>query len=651
MWDNSRLMPRLSTGILVAGGLATLITVVIAWPVFLHPTQLIYGREIVGRHPDPYTLIALLGGPTPWTPGIQLLTDLPAWLLARAIGPVAAFNLIVLLSFPLTAMTAYALGRSLTASHVAGLVAGLVFAFSPMRLAHAAYHPYLLQTQWLPLLVLALVLLVEQTTPRRVLALAVVAAVLCLTADNIAFIGLITALVVLVAFWLVRTDADRNLWPLVWSVAAFTAVAGIGSYFLAGVRPDLFDTGLERPLGDVAFYRARAWAYAGPAVDHPWLGGIAQEIFTDNGINLQLTELQLYLGYGWMILAAVAVVLVVARWKSEARWRGIAALSACGLIAFAISLGPTSGSCEPASLAPGCLLFRLAPAFPMYARFGLVVQLATAVAAGAGVTLLAARASWGRAAAAALIAIGILEYLPLPARAHDVLPTSAHRWLASNHAGRTLDCYPGSATQATVPALLGHDLTFLDSSIRSCGDPQLAARLAGMGYTHVLVRHGTAASKLPTPLPIGISMLHAFDDADLYAVDATPPPVLTLSSDGFFGDEHDGDDWWRWMGPRGRWTVQNTTTTPQRVSLSINLVAIGLPRTLTMRLDDQPPIQIEVGTEQRDNSFGPWTLTPGPHTVIFEASGDPIRASDVVDSGDNRPLTIAFRRERWLFDQ
>lgn len=643
-------MPRFSTGILVAGGLATLITVVIAWPVFLHPTQLIYGREIVGRHPDPYTLITLLGGPTPWTPGFQLLTDLPAWLLARSVGPVAAFNLIVLLSFPLTAMSAYALGRSLTSSHLAGLIAGLVFAFSPMRLAHAAYHPYLLQTQWLPLLVLALVQLVEHTTIRRVLALAAVAAALCLTADNIAFIGFVTGLVVLVAFWLVRTDADRNLWPLVWPVASFAAVAAVGSYFLAGVRPDLFNTGLERPLGDVAFYRARAWAYAVPAVDHPWLGAFAQEIFTEKGINLQLTELQLYLGYGWMILGAVAVILVASRWHRAQRWRGIVALTACGVIAFLISLGPTSGSCEPASIAPGCLMFRLAPAFPMYARFGIVVQLAVAVAAGAGVALLAVRPAWGRTAAGVLIAIGIFEYLPLPARAHDVLPTSAHRWLASNDAARTLDCYPGSATQATVPALVGHELSFLDDAIRSCGDPQLATRLAGMGYTHVIVRHGAAASKLPSPLPIGISMLRAFDDADLYAVDATPPRVLTLSSDGFFGDEHEGDDWWRWMGPRGRWVVQNTTSTPQRVSLSINLVAIGLPRSFTMRLDDQPPEKVEVGIEQRDYRFGPWTLSPGPHTATFEASGEPIRASDVADSGDNRPLTIAFRRERWLFD-
>jgi hypothetical protein len=46
--------------------------------------------------------------------------------------------------------------------------------------------------------------------------------------------------------------------------------------------------------------------------------------------------------------------------------------------------------------------------------------------------------------------------------------------------------------------------------------------------------------------------------------------------------------------------------------------------------------------------LGPWTLTPGDHRLTFAADGEPIRPSDVADSKDARPLTVAFRNDRWI---
>jgi hypothetical protein len=46
--------------------------------------------------------------------------------------------------------------------------------------------------------------------------------------------------------------------------------------------------------------------------------------------------------------------------------------------------------------------------------------------------------------------------------------------------------------------------------------------------------------------------------------------------------------------------------------------------------------------------LGPWRLAPGDHTIVFTADGEPTRPSDLVDdSKDHRPLTVAFRNERW----
>lgn len=48
----SRQPPAPIPGAAVVFALATLLTVVIAWPVVRAPTEMIYGREIAGRHYD-----------------------------------------------------------------------------------------------------------------------------------------------------------------------------------------------------------------------------------------------------------------------------------------------------------------------------------------------------------------------------------------------------------------------------------------------------------------------------------------------------------------------------------------------------------------------------------------------------------------------
>src|SRR6185436_10488496 len=99
----------------------------------------------------------------------------------------------------------------------------------------------------------------------------------------------------------------------------------------------------------------------------------------------------------------------------------------------------------------GCLIYQALPVLRVYSRFSMAVALMVALGAGAGAVLLARTSSLGRLVASALIVIGIFEYLPLPARAHDVLPSAAHRWLANEPAARALDCFPNDASEAQVP--------------------------------------------------------------------------------------------------------------------------------------------------------------------------------------------------------
>jgi hypothetical protein len=293
------------------------------------------------------------------------------------------------------------------------------------------------------------------------------------------------------------------------------------------------------------------------------------------------------------------------------------------------------------------------PVFRAYARFAIVVNLMVAIAAGAGAAMLASRRRVGQIAAATLLVVGAFEFWPLPVRAHDVLPTAAHRWLASQSAdGPAFDCYPANQADRFVPWLMQRQLSFLGDKIPTCSDPEIGRKLAALGYTRVIVRGGAASSKLPQPLPSGIAVAHDFPDSRVYAVDTRLPPVVTIAINGFFEYEHQNDYWWRWMSPNGRWTVRNTTSTPQTVSLIVDLVPIGTPRTLTMTLDGNRPTSQALGMDRHPYTLGTWTLEPGDHTLSFAADGEPTRPSDLVDdSKDARPLTVAFSNERWVAAQ
>jgi len=94
--------------------------------------------------------------------------------------------------------------------------------------------------------------------------------------------------------------------------------------------------------------------------------------------------------------------------------------------------------------------------------------------------------------------------------------------------------------------------------------------------------------------------------------------------------------------------VRNTTTGPRQVLLVIQLASASEPRTLMLTLDDQPPRRLEVSTNVRESTVGPWTLAPGDHTLTLTASGTPLRPSDDGRSPDTRRLTVMFKSERWI---
>lgn len=84
--------------------------------------------------------------------GLSVLATPIQWLGG---GPVTAYNVVFLLSFPFSALAAHALALTLTGRHDAATLAGLIFGFNPYRIAHLP-QIQLLVAFWMPVALVAL---------------------------------------------------------------------------------------------------------------------------------------------------------------------------------------------------------------------------------------------------------------------------------------------------------------------------------------------------------------------------------------------------------------------------------------------------------------------------------------------------------------
>src|SRR5688572_21983355 len=197
-------------GVALAFAAALGATLLMAAPVVLAPAERLFGSgETLGREdPNRDALVVIeqfRAGRVP-TPYLQPLTDLPGRALARLVGPVAAYNVLVLATFPLSAAAAYLLARRVIGSHLGAMVAGLAYAFLPFHVTQAAGHPHVAQTQWLPLYLLALWRCVDRPDLRRAALLLAAAAAVALSDFYGGFIAAVLSPAALIAHGVVSPN-------------------------------------------------------------------------------------------------------------------------------------------------------------------------------------------------------------------------------------------------------------------------------------------------------------------------------------------------------------------------------------------------------------------------------------------------------------
>jgi hypothetical protein len=190
--------------------------------------------------------------------------------------PLILFNMATILALAFGGWAFHALVHGLTGNRWAGLLAGVLAAFSSHQMSHV-YHLNLLSTGWLALFLLGLHRIMERGT----IVSAVLAGVsFALTAQSSGYYGVAAAVLGLVfAAFHVRALRGRRAAALVFAAATLAVLLTLP--YLLAFRALQEEQGIRRPPGmsvKMAFHPSRdltSWAYAYIGV----LGGDGELLF------------------------------------------------------------------------------------------------------------------------------------------------------------------------------------------------------------------------------------------------------------------------------------------------------------------------------------------------------------------------------------
>ena len=373
--------------------------------------------------------------------------------LALAFGPIVAYNLELLSSFPLTAWTTYLLGRRMQLPALAAAFAGLAFAAVPFHIQKAMGHAGQTHMELFPAALLFLVRW-RQGGSRWNLAAAGAVAGLQLWIDFY-FTAILVLLVAI--FFLVSGVMSDSRWPTWASQLRGQIAAGAIVLLVAGAflplavvfahRPSSADyvgtaqqaaTPVIRTEGEVALYSARLQFYVTPPHDNPLVPGAVSNWETAHLHGNNFVEASLFIGYTVMVLALLAVLV------RRLQFPIVLAL-AIGTAGFVVSLPPDWAIPVIRVHAPSHYLYLVVPLIRVYSRFGVLVLLAAALLAGFGYAVIQERVR-SRLRPVALVLPFVLVALEFnnvpPAHVTQILPAPPeYSWLRGQPPGVLVE-YP-----------------------------------------------------------------------------------------------------------------------------------------------------------------------------------------------------------------
>ncbi|MGH9918669.1 MAG: hypothetical protein ACRD6W_07365 [Nitrososphaerales archaeon] len=337
-----------------------------------------------------------------------------ASVLSLVFGEVFSYNVVILASFALSGVAAFALAWHFTRSRLASLFAGFIFAFFPQHVAQAIFgHPNIASVEWLPAYLLCLMLAYEKRSFRFSVLAGVLIAVMT-------FVDL---------EWLLMAAFATGLYLLYRLVA--TRFADIRRFLLLTVTTVGVGFGLAAPYLVQAYVATVSESRPPPAINQVYLSSALVRLyltpfpynafygnfFSSSYLGLSGGPANWIIFAGWTVLALAAIGAVTSRDRRKYFFLALAA------VFFLFSLGPSRNPSAISIQAPYTFLYdhvQLLHYMRSSARFSIVTMLSLSVLAamGAKTILDATSARFQRVPVSKVVAVVIMlllvvEYAPV----------------------------------------------------------------------------------------------------------------------------------------------------------------------------------------------------------------------------------------------
>jgi len=333
----------------------------------------------------------------------------PLKVLTLLFDQLTAYNIVLLLSFPVAALSMYLLTRFVLTNFLnddsrnkviifwISLWSGFVFSFSPYHFWKAYNHLDLALIWPFPLAVLFLLKSLKEAkvsaiSTRTVLLCSVFTAVTVLTNFYYGFFLLLSFVLVYSFFFIVYRpkfktvfiSAILNFLVTLLLVIPFIAPTVLDAYVNKGAGESAARVAnYDRPLLDVVSLSARPWDYLIPSQDNPLLGNISKIFYKwirDQGgdfkvISGPVHERTIFLGYVSILLVILGVVLLILKKEFREKYgKFLTTLLLIILLLVLISMPPYIFLKGKFTVyLPSYLLYKLAPMFRTYSRLGIFV--------------------------------------------------------------------------------------------------------------------------------------------------------------------------------------------------------------------------------------------------------------------------------------
>lgn len=398
--------------------------------------------------------------------GEPRLINLSVWpwvWLQVLFGQPTSYNIVWLLSYVLSGYGMYLLVRwliynrkarpSLSPSQSpewivegAAWLAGMYYMFLPFHVAHSMGHFGAMQTQWIPLLILAALSFVKKPSPIKTLALSVLLMLQAWTEHHY----VLWLMIFFIAWALLNKNKVREYWKqkkaLVYKVfiVIFLLLFVVLPYSLTAKMALQQESSLTLGKEQVIRFSADLFSYVVPAYWHPIWGGVFNRLFTEHFTG-NVVEATQYLGISVLLLVLFFHQKIPK--KQKRYWLTIAG------VFLLLSLGPRLHLFG--KVLPVWLPYDLMDSWPIIsvvravARAGVFVGVAMAVLLGWVI-----RTQFKRKISMGVVgALIIVEFLFLPVPLQSTKLSSAYR-IVSEQPGKSIIELPAATNYVAASRAL-----------------------------------------------------------------------------------------------------------------------------------------------------------------------------------------------------